>query len=166
MVQADGLSRDMATPFSCNALLINILQDRHWGCLSQAAVMNGNSTRRRNIMLRKVLTLFVALLWVATLSVSSADARQGNQKSTGKAAKVQTQKGSTKGVCPFGNTPGTRQGQIKAKGHGPGDGAGNNGDGPKDGTGFGAVKGSGQSNNPNCDGDGPKGSTKRKGRPQ
>jgi hypothetical protein len=117
-------------------------------------------------MLRKVLTLSVALLWVAMLSVTSADARRGAQKGTGKATKVQTEKGSTKGVCPFGNTPGTRQGQAKAKGHGPGDGNGNKGDGPKDGTGYGAKKGTGQDSNPNCDGDGPKGSTKRKGRPQ
>jgi hypothetical protein len=128
--------------------------------------MSGNSTRRRNIMPRKVLTLSVALLWVAMLSLSTADARQGAQKGTGKATKVQAEKGSKKGECPFGNTPGTRLGQVKAKGHGPGDGDGDMGDGPKDGTGYGAKKGSGQNSDPNCDGDGPKGSTKRKGRPQ
>jgi hypothetical protein len=47
------------------------------------------------------------------------------------------------------------------KGYGPGDGAGNQGSGPKDGTGFGPGKGTGSGE---CDGTGPKGSNNRRGR--
>ena len=120
-------------------------------------------------MLRKTLAILIAIIWLGALVVTPVQAGKGNQRrSSTKASASVTQKGAERGVCPYGNTPGTRQGQAKAKGNGngPGDGTGNDGTSPKDGTGYGATKnGKGQRNNPNCDGTGPKGAAKKKGQP-
>jgi hypothetical protein len=129
--------------------------------------MSDRPNTRRFDMLRKTLAILIAIIWVGALVATPAQAGKGNQKRSAKKTQTaETQKGTEKGVCPLGNTPGTRQGQGKAKGNGPGDGTGNDGTGPKDGTGNGAVKnGTGQNNNPDCDGTGPKGTAKKKGQP-
>ena len=98
-------------------------------------------------MLRKTLAILIAIIWVGVLVAAPVQAGNGKQNRSGnKASTTMTQKGKQAGECPYGNTPGTRQGQAKAKGNGPGDGTGNNGTGPKDGT-------------------GPKGAAKKKGQP-
>jgi hypothetical protein len=118
-------------------------------------------------MLRKTLAILIAIIWVGALVAAPVQAGKGNQKRiSNKASTSVTQKGTEKDVCPYSNTPGTRQGQANAEGNGPGDGTRNDGTGPKDGTGYGATKsGTGQNSNPNCDGTGPKGAAKKKGQP-
>ena len=117
-------------------------------------------------MLKKTLTILIALIWVGMLVAAPVDAGKGKQKrGTNRTPSVETQKPTQKGVCPYGNTPCARQGAGRASGYGPGDSSGNDGSGPKDGTGYGAVKQGKGATNPNCDGTGPKGAAKQKGKP-
>lgn len=64
------------------------------------------------------------------------------------------------GICDTYQAGGQQQAAGKGKGKGPADGTGNQGLGPRDGTGFGTGSCTGV-----CDGTGPKGQTKgKKGR--
>lgn len=59
------------------------------------------------------------------------------------------------GICDL---QGTRAGQKRGRGYGPGDGTGHQGAGPKDGTGYGAMSGAGKGQcTGNCTGTGPQG---------
>ena len=64
------------------------------------------------------------------------------------------------GICDLQQA---RSGQRMGKGNGPGNGTGNQGNGPKDGTGYGAMNGGGQGTG-NCTGTGPQGARRRGGR--
>lgn len=118
-------------------------------------------------MLKKTLTIVIAVVWVGALVAAPVQAGNGKQqKSANNTPSAQVQKEVRKGVCPYGNALGARHGVGRACGYGPGDGTGKDGDGPKDGTGYGVTKqGIGTNANPNCDGTGPKGAVKRNGQP-
>ena len=58
------------------------------------------------------------------------------------------------GICDL---QGTRAGQKRGAGYGPGDGTGSKGNGPKDGTGYGAMSGGKGQASGNCTGVGPQG---------
>lgn len=105
---------------------------------------------------RKTFAIAVALITLFAFTASTVEARHG--RGTGNANCQQVQKVGQVG-CPFGNTPGSGM----SKGFAPGDGTGNQGTQPHDGSGYGAQKqGKGKANNPNCDGTGPKGQTNGK----
>jgi hypothetical protein len=110
-------------------------------------------------MRTKMVAMTVALAVALSATVAWAGAGQRNQaRSSCKAAA---------GICVRQQGPGlnqTRLGQPNGKHYGPGDGTGNLGDGPRDGSGFGKKAGL-RSATGTCDGTGPKGKANRTRRP-
>jgi hypothetical protein len=107
-----------------------------------------------------ILTLGAMLAWAAT-GRAQDDPPPANPK-----APAQSQVGPNfvdndgDGICDrYQGRSQARSGRSARRGHGPGDGTGNRGVGPRDGSGYGPGAGTG-----NCDGTGPKGQGRRGGR--
>jgi hypothetical protein len=110
----------------------------------QAVIMKPLERRKKMRNIRHIMALSAALLLI--FAVSSALA-QGNSSS-----QIQKRQGvadaNRDGICDLtgqqiGNGAGAGQGQQAKRGNqnGPGDGTGNQGSGPKDGTGYGSQTG-------------------------
>lgn len=103
----------------------------------------------------------LVVLAVATTASAQTQTTQATQKRAGTAIGPDFIDGDGDGICDNLQV-GTRAGKGGQKagrgGYGPGDGTGNQGMGPKNGTGFGPGGGSGL-----CDGTGPKGNGARRG---
>ncbi len=115
--------------------------------------------------MKRILGTTTAMAIAASLFVLSSGNALAQEKSTQAAPAGKTQRGAMfvdkdgDGVCDNYGTHAGKQGQAgMRKGHGPGNGTGNMGVGPKDGTGYGA-KANGVTGNGTgvCDGTGPKG---------
>jgi hypothetical protein len=110
-------------------------------------------------MKTKVAAVMLALAMV--LSASMVWAGNGQQSHARKAKCVAA------GTCRMQQAPGQMQlrvGQLQGNRFGPGDGTGNMGDGPKDGTGYGRKSGL-RTGTGTCDGTGPHGTVRRTGGP-
>jgi hypothetical protein len=116
--------------------------------------------------MKRLVTLAAALAVTFALAgatrTQAADDQAGSQPTRQAAVKPNFVDNDGDGICD--NCTGTGQGaRVGARqgrgGHGPGDGTGNQGVGPQDGSGYGARSGAGT-----CDGTGPKGQARRAGR--
>ncbi|HUU44856.1 MAG TPA: hypothetical protein VM118_03905 [Acidobacteriota bacterium] len=121
-------------------------------------------------MIKKITTATAAILFLGFLLAIPAEARRGDRhcRVAAKSSSVQTQ--TQRGVCPYGNTPGSgrmlsqRPGRASTGRFGPDDGSGVGRVRPQDGTGHGAIaQGRGRMNNAYCDGTGLKGRHSHRG---
>jgi hypothetical protein len=107
--------------------------------------------------MKRIINTAMTLALVGALGVPVTNDVYAQQKEIAKARGAQFVDQNGDGVC---DNFGTKAGQQKmgngqrAKGYGSGDGTGNMGQGPKDGTGYGKAAGNGTGI---CDGTGPKG---------
>ena len=108
--------------------------------------------------MKRIINTAMALALVGALGVMFSHDALAQQKGTGTGRGAQFVDQNGDGVCDnFGTKSGQKMGNsAKGKRSGPGDGTGNMGQGPKDGTGYGKSAGNGTGI---CDGTGPKGGT-------
>jgi hypothetical protein len=107
--------------------------------------------------MKKVLMMTVATLALATWAAAADDAAATPTPAASKATVGPNfVDADGDGICDHfqarSEVRGAARGRSGKRGYGPGDGTGNQGIGPRDGSGYGPGGGSG-----NCDGTGPKG---------
>jgi len=89
-----------------------------------------------------MVTLAVGALMITTALPLNAQAGRGNGSMGGTQLQTRTQTPSQQrlrdGTCTNPSGPRAGSGQRRGKAYGPGDGTGNGGVGPKDGSGYGA----------------------------
>lgn len=110
-------------------------------------------------MRTKMVAVTVALAVALSASMAWAGAGLRNQ--------ARNCKQTAAGTCLRQQAPGQGQirvGQPNGKHYGPGDGTGNQGDGPRDGSGFGRKAGV-RNGTGTCDGSGPHGTAKQAKKP-
>jgi hypothetical protein len=98
-------------------------------------------------MNKKILTLIISVTFiVATLLPLTAMGRQGGKMSgqtqmmrTQSKMQIKDQQRLRNGSCANVDNAGLKKAQTKGNTYGPGDGTGNSGVGPQDGTGYGAT---------------------------
>ncbi len=108
--------------------------------------------------MKRIINAALTLAIIGALGVLFTHESFAQQKGTGagRGARFVDQDGD--GVCDnYANRSAQKMGNVqKGKGYGPGNGTGNMGQGPKDGTGYGKKAGNSTGV---CDGTGPKGGT-------
>lgn len=110
--------------------------------------------------MKRILMMTLAVVAIASLASAQTPAASPvpGAKAAGTAVGPNYVDANGDGICDNYQAGGRGQGAGQGRGYGPGNGAGNQGMGPRDGSGYGPGSGTGA-----CDGTGPKGQGRRGG---